>query len=530
MVIVTTQEALRSSGLFRAQPREVVVANLVERTLCELEAHDDAAWFHALEDLLFHERKRLTKRTSPTQEHERLDALGQAMLRGGRPAQRQAIRGILTAWAEEIHGTFDPRAHAFAVRWFPPALGGLLGRPRGLWNWNLDPARRIQIDGNLELLRQLADEATIILAPTHVSNLDSPLLGLSLVRAGLPPFQYGAGLNLFSNPVLGWWMSRLGAYTVDRTKQSGLYKRTLKNYSILQLQDRNHSLFFPGGTRSRSGAMERRLKKGLLGTGIAAWQSMLSQGRAQPDVYVVPVTLSFQLVLEANTLIQDHLEEAGRQRYIISDDEFTQPRRLLEFGRRVLSMDASCVVRFGHPLDVLGNPVPAERSAREDASLRRRAYVCGRDGRVQPDPQRDRQYTDRLATSLVSAYPALSTEMSTHVVAWAAWTALEAQLQTTDVFRVLRSSNAQRHVPMAAFMACLTRGLDQLHAGARQRQWHVALPDTPKRVLAEALDRFVDGYHRSNAIERTSDGIVLSDPRLCLYYRNRSNLSEGRTP
>jgi glycerol-3-phosphate O-acyltransferase len=32
-----------------------------------------------------------------------------------------------------------------------------------------------------------------------------------------------------------------------------------------------HSLFFPGGTRSRSGMVEKRLKLGLAGTGVEAF-------------------------------------------------------------------------------------------------------------------------------------------------------------------------------------------------------------------------------------------------------------------
>ena len=39
-----------------------------------------------------------------------------------------------------------------------------------------------------------------------------------------------------------------------------------------------HSLFFPGGTRSRSGGVERRLKLGLAGTGIEAFARTAEQG------------------------------------------------------------------------------------------------------------------------------------------------------------------------------------------------------------------------------------------------------------
>ena len=45
-----------------------------------------------------------------------------------------------------------------------------------------------------------------------------------------------------------------------------LYKEVLKTFSQVILERGMHSIFFPGGTRSRSGAVERKLKLGLAGT------------------------------------------------------------------------------------------------------------------------------------------------------------------------------------------------------------------------------------------------------------------------
>ena len=49
--------------------------------------------------------------------------------------------------------------------------------------------------------------------------MDSLVLGYAIYRLGLPPVIYGAGLNLFSNPLVGFFMHNLGAYTVDRRKR-----------------------------------------------------------------------------------------------------------------------------------------------------------------------------------------------------------------------------------------------------------------------------------------------------------------------
>ena len=141
---------------------------------------------------------------------------------------------------------------------------------------------------------------------------DGPLAAAvraGLERAGLPPATYGAGKNLFTNPLLSFFMHNLGAYRVDRRLKHVLYKDVLKAYSCVLIENGYHSLFFPGGTRSRSGGVERRLKLGLAGTGIEAFARTAAQGRPR-KVFFVPSTINYLLTLEAETLIDDFLEDA----------------------------------------------------------------------------------------------------------------------------------------------------------------------------------------------------------------------------
>lgn len=510
-------------GLFHPQPRDLVIRDLVNRSRRRLDAAPDAVLEAVAEDALWHERKRL-ERKHDDPEHAILDGLAHALVRGGRRERVEATLGLVAAWADEIHGRFDPRVYRVATRVLPRGLTALLsGRTGRMRDWRpLEPAEtRIVVKGPLPFLHELSREATLVLAPTHVSNLDSPLMGLALYLAGLPPFVYGAGLNLFSNPIIGWWMHRLGAYTVDRTKKAALYKDVLKDYSIRALTTRHHSLFFPGGTRARSGEIEPKLKKGLLGTAIVAWQEMLAARRPDSEVYVVPCTLSMSLVLEAATLIEDHLAEAGKQRYIISDDEFAQPRRLAKFANRVLDLDSAVVVRFGQPLDVLGNPVATDASERSAQAARRRGYVLGRDGQVQWDDQRDHVYTMRLAEALCEAYVDDTEVLATHAAAAAAWSCLGRQVGSTDPFRLVRSPVEKRRIPADTLRTELGALLTRVRASAASGRGHVStLEPTVDAVLDTALDRF-GRYHRSHALARRGSEFVVEDPKLCFYYRNR---------
>jgi glycerol-3-phosphate O-acyltransferase len=510
------------SGLFAPQPRQLVIHDVLERVRAGLDPLPDAELATLLEDALYHERKRLDGHAPADAPHrERLDRLARALVRGDRRDRTDAALEVVAAWADEIHGRFDPKMYRFATRVLPRGLTGLLSkRPDRLSELDLSANARIKVTGDLALLRDLAREATLILAPTHLSNLDSPLIGLALYQAGLPPFVYGAGLNLFSNPVMGFFMRRLGAYTVDRTKRAQLYKEVLKQYSVRCLVTRHHSLFFPGGTRSRSGLVETRLKKGLLGTGLTAWQEMIRAGRPDAEVYVIPLTLSSQLVLEAASLIDDHLADAGKQRYIITDDEFARPKEVAGFFRRVLDLDASVVAHFGAPIDVLGNPVPADATARREAAIRRRRFVCNRDGEVEPDEQRDHLYTERLAEALVRAYPVGASIMATHLAAWVGWRSLEIRSGSRDPFRVIRAPYEARVIPRATFVERLTLALGQVIDGARAGRWQTDLPASPIAVLDQALDRF-GRYHKTRALRAEGDDVVVEDPKLALYYANR---------
>ena len=234
--------------------------------------------------------------------------------------------------------------------------------------------------------------------PTHLSNLDSVVFGFALERAGLPPATYGAGKNLFTNPVLSFFMHNLGAYRVDRRLRHSLYKDVLKTYSCVLIERGYHSLFFPGGTRSRSGGVERRLKLGLAGTGLEAFGRTAEHGKTQ-RVFFVPATINYLLTLEAETLIDDFLQEEGKARYIIEDDESTRVGRVASFAQKLLGLDESVVIRFGEPLDCFGNCVDERRdvaTTRTGARVEAESYLIGDDGKPRRDAARDVQYTREL--------------------------------------------------------------------------------------------------------------------------------------
>lgn len=510
--------------IFHSPSIPAVADALVARAERRFDGMSPAQLSELLADTVYKERLRFEEDPPPPEELAEIDAAARAVADGSRPALLAALRRLVRGYGEEIHNPFSTRAYKVATKVLPRALTNLVSAtdPRRVFLRDVDPSDKIHIHGPVELIKRLSEKGTVILAPTHLSNLDSPLIGYALYQLGLPPFAYGAGLNLFSNPMMAFWMSRLGAYTVDRRKQGLLYKDTLKDYSVEILRQRHHSLFFPGGTRSRSGMVEKSLKKGLLGTGLQAWLENINERRgADGDVFVVPLTLSTSLVLEAETLIRDSLAREGKQRYIIVDDEFSQPRTVAGFLRRILALDEGVHVTFGAPMDPLGNPVDELGRSLDPMGkpVDRRRYVTDAAGKVEWDEQRDRQYTDRLSRALVKAYHRDNVVLSTHLAAMAAWRVFEKAHGGMDTWRLVRIEAGGRRLNKPDVQEEIAAIRQHLLPLQQQGLIRLAVPDDDGEVLRVALQRFA-AFHTRPALRKLGATLVI-DPELLLFYRNR---------
>jgi glycerol-3-phosphate O-acyltransferase len=444
------------------------------------------------------------------------------------PELRDKLRVYAERYAWDVAGNFDGRVYKFASKAMAPLLGALMSPRATLRNFHhsfdltaLDG--RILVQGPREHIRKLTEIGTVIYTPTHLSNLDSVVFGFAIERARLPPAVYGAGKNLFTNPVLSYFMHNLGAYRVDRRLRHSLYKDVLKTYSTVMLERGYHSLFFPGGTRSRSGGVERKLKLGLAGTGIEAFVRTTVKGRPQP-VFFVPATINYLLTLEAETLIDDFLQEEGKARYIIEDDESTRWSRVATFMNKLLGLDGACVVRFSRPLDCFGNYVDDEGRSHDSRGriVDATTYVAGRAAKPALDAVRDAEYTRELGDRIVDALKRDTVVMATHVVAACAFERLRRAVGEADLFAVLRHRD-----DVAVSRAELAEDVDVMLAriARLENQGEIVMAPTLRgkrgdAVVEEALRAFA-GYHTQEVLAPRGSELVLRDTRLLFYYQNR---------
>lgn len=480
-------------------------------------------------ETLFHERERLARHPHGARtdaDRAFVDELARELDAGRDSA---LVKSIVVRYAREIEGHFDPRVYAFATRALPFGLTALLNGTRvgdALFRVP-ELARlsdRVRISGELSAVRRAFERGTVIVAPTHASNLDSVLLGYALHRLGLPPVAYGAGLNLFESRVLGFFMRNLGAYTVDRTKTDPLYRAVLKEYATALLEEGQHGLFFPGGTRSRSFALERRLKKGLLGTALVAYHRNLVARCPRPSVTVVPATLSYPLVLEGKSLAEDFLLRSGRERYVHpAPDESDRWERWLGFMNGLFALDADVELRLGRPLDPFGCEVGDDGRSRDPRGRAiEAADYLRRGGELVLDPARDAAYTELLEAKLVGAYERDNVALPTWALAFAALETARRAAGHTHLFRLLRALPRGARLPLADVSRALAEVLSAL--GAREAEGRVTrsteLSGDASLVLERALRVFAT-YHEPPVLRRDGASLVVGDASLLYFYRNR---------
>ncbi|MEZ4360085.1 MAG: 1-acyl-sn-glycerol-3-phosphate acyltransferase [Kofleriaceae bacterium] len=501
-----------------------VERRVMDRRIAAAKLEAESSLEYVINDVCFAETKRLEK-GGDAAHVERWRDLSRRLLAMSEPEKEAELRALVAYYCRDVVGNFNPKVYRFITGLAPSLLGFVFSPIASVRDGMRALAQleeRISVDGELDVVRACARRGTLVVTPTHSSNMDSPVIGFGLLAAGLPTVTYGAGKNLFTNPFISFFMRNLGAYRVDRRLRFELYKDVLKEYSTVLLENGYHSLFFPGGTRCRSNVVDKNLKLGLLGTTVTAYRNNLRRGE-HDRIYVVPVTINYRLVLEAETLIEDYLAETGKNRYIITDDEFSRIGRILEFVRKMLVHEGSVMVRFGRPMDPFGNDVTDEGDSVDRAGrvIDPASFLRGADGEITDDDQRDGEYTRALGRRLAAAYPRLTVFHATHLGARVLYDAIAAQNGTRDVYRLMRSPKSRLAVPISAVLEGLGALRARLLGNPGWGSEHPRLSGQEDQAVFEDAFRGLSTYHTRRAVARESEMVHVDDVQLIYYYQNR---------
>lgn len=442
------------------------------------------------------------------------------------------LEEMIFRYSDEIAGNFKKSRYRFARSFVTFGFARLLNASRARGFWSIFSTQytlqdKINITGEVEQLRNLARKGTIVMVPTHFSNLDSILIGWVINVLGLPAFIYGAGLNLFNIKIIAYFLNSLGAYKVDRRKKNLLYLETLKAYSSLALQRGCHSLFFPGGTRSRSGKIEKRLKLGLLNTAIEAQRVNYQKGKKDglEKIFIVPVTLNYNFVLEAPELIKQYLRLKGQERYYVENDEYSTSYKISAFLLKFFTKGSDISVSIGKGMDVLGNFVDEEGNSydKHGRSIDTKEYFTEGGEIVTRNQQREDEYTRMLSERIVEEYHRINKVFASHLVAFTAFQIFKKRYNKLDLYNLLRLPEEEQEISYDEFYEVFCRLLKRVHDMRNEGKVNISpyLTGDPDQIINHGLKN-VGMYHAKRPLIKNRQGnIITQDLNLLFYYHNR---------
>lgn len=445
-------------------------------------------------------------------------------------ASRKLLRKILRRYAEEIVGTFRLGHFRFARRFLTFFFGRLLnaavGRSfRSIFSSKAELKEKLLVKGFVDDVRSLYQHGSIVIVPTHFSNIDSIMIGYILdAVAGLPANAYGAGLNLYNTGYTAYFMNRLGAYRVDRRKRNPIYNRALKQMAKLSIKRGVPNIFFPGGTRSRSGSLETKLKLGLLSSAMEAQREFYQEGKDR-KVFIVPLVMSYPFVLEAPFLVEQHLRKEGQERYIKVKDSFHSLRSILKFIWGIFNKTNRITISLGQPMDVLGNSVDKDGNSYggNNIPVNTREYFQDADGHISTDYQRESEYLRMLGDRIVERFHRDNIVISSHLVSHAAFILLKNSYPKLDLYALLRLP-PEEYIFDQTLLLDLIEQLQQI-VRSMEKDGEIRISDSIRQDASHVLERGIHSlgnFHIEKPLKINLDGKIVSENfNLLYFYHNR---------
>jgi len=164
----------------------------------------------------------------------------------------------------------------------------------------------IHIDENgVEAVREVLTKGPLVLVPTHRSYVDFLIISYICFEFDLPLPRIAAGEDFLGVMFVNWIFRHAGAFFLRRSfKEDSLYIALFTEYVQRLLVDWNPIEFFIEGKRSRTGK-SLHPKRGLLSICMEPFLE-----KKIPDLNIVPISISYEKVIEAELYSNELLGEA----------------------------------------------------------------------------------------------------------------------------------------------------------------------------------------------------------------------------
>ena len=410
---------------------------------------------------------------------------------------------LIDRYTKEITGNFKRSHHGFARRLITSFLARLLNTARlrnPFGSLNLDST--IQIVGKHKRLRELSNKGPIVMVPTHFSHLDSALIGWIISHLGLPAFMYGAGLVLYNLKIFAYFFNSLGAYKVDRRKKHLLYLETLKTYTERAIVNGCHNLFYPGGTRSRSGSIEKNLKLGLLGSTLEAQKELNKKNK---KIYIIPVTFNYQFVLEGPALINQYLSKNKFN----NDLGYSNTFKIFTFLIKYFTRSNRMAVSFGSPLDIYGNIVDKQGNPINKNSLSLKK-------------NNKKEILNNLSEKIIDELMAGTVVFSSLILSFTSFEIIRNKFKKMDLQSIMELPEDELTLNINYYKSKYKLVLESIRKLSFKKKIKIS-----DELLLPVDDQIEIGYknlglyHAIRPLELKKDKIIIKNIKMLFYYRNR---------
>ncbi len=443
-------------------------------------------------------------------------------------AEIELLKRIINRYDEEIVGNFSPNTFKFSRIFLTSFFKRIFSSyfPKGQWRWGSKKSlqERIILKGNVEHIRDLFNKGTVIFMPTHYSNLDSIMVGYAIdANVGLPSFSYGAGLNLYNVEIVGYFINRLGAFRVDRRKKNPIYLECLKSMTGFSIIEGVNCLFFPGGTRSRSGSIEDKLKLGLINSSIEAQRVLIEEG-SDKKIFVVPISMGYHFVLEASHLIDQQLQFIGKEKYKRVRGSGPSFSNILRFFKDLYTRSSEVYMSFGKPMDVFGNNVDEQGQSYDKFGNKVEMndyFSFG--GQLSSNRQREGVYAKILSETLIESYKKYNVVLSSNVVAFTAFHLIFQEFKEAGLMALVNQKNKVYELRFIDLLENVQKLM--FHLRSMNENGVLLLSDESwneeKELIEEGLSK-LGIYHAVDILKKNKPGnLVCRDIRLLYFYHNR---------
>tara|TARA_B100001175_G_scaffold63789_1_gene51967 strand:+ start:6705 stop:8300 length:1596 start_codon:yes stop_codon:yes gene_type:complete len=509
-----------------ARNKKKFLNNVSENSIKKiLEKLSNKNLFEELETTVYREKLRIKKnpwRADPPDEGDfwkkiqsKLIDLEQIPSDLKKEKEEEILKKIVTRYANEISSNFKSTHYKFARRLIVTFFARLLNTAR-LRNpfGNLDLDSKINILGKKNQLRDLAKIGTIVMVPTHFSHLDSALIGWAISYLGLPPFMYGAGMVLFNMSIFSYFMDSLGAYKVDRRKKHLIYLETLKTYSRESLVRGCHSLFYPGGTRSRSGSINQNLKLGLLSSAFEAQKIIDEKKLSSKKIFIVPITFNYQFVLEAPALINQHLISKGQEKFYLDNLGYSNSYKIFKFLIKFFTKGSNISLSIGNPLDVYGNYVNKYGDSLDSNNKKI-------DNKISINKDIKGSLRD-LSSKIHNEFHKGTQVFPSNIIAFTLFEKICKKFKKLDFFTILRLSQEDLFIDIKKFKISYKMMVNEILILNSKNKIKIFndLKNNIDIQIKSGLEN-LGMYHAEKPVFIKNDKIHVRNMKLLYYYRNR---------